>query len=165
MNVRRQGAIRGFSLVELLAVVLVLAVLAAIAVPLYLNTRKTSAARVCKGNIASLAAAETAYATRFGQWAADNSGGLSWTSAYATATATGSPPSGGLIGAPEGLTQIPTCPLKGASYTCVSAAVTTGTCEITCGDAAQHMTDTGAASTATWDVTLQPTGPDKSNPQ
>src|SRR6266700_7477333 len=69
MKVRFNGVRRGFSLVELLAVVLILAVLAAVAVPLYLNTRKTSAARACKANINAVASAEAAYALRNGAYA------------------------------------------------------------------------------------------------
>src|ERR1051325_5105028 len=70
MKVSFKGARRGFSLVEVLAVVLLLSVLAAVAVPLYLNTRKTSAARACKANINAIASAESAYALRNGQYVA-----------------------------------------------------------------------------------------------
>jgi prepilin-type N-terminal cleavage/methylation domain-containing protein len=106
----RNGAARGFSLVELLAVVLVLAVLAGIAIPLYINTRKSSAARACKANIAAIAAAESTYAVRNG--------------AYTATMAT-------LVSAVEGFAQTPTCPLDGSSYT-LTVDATTGALTIKC---------------------------------
>ena len=95
MKRNRNGAARGFSLVELLAVVLILAVLAGVAVPLYINTRKTSAARACKANIAAIAAAESTYAVRNGS--------------YGTMAQ--------LVSAVEGFAEEPKCPLDGATYT------------------------------------------------
>src|SRR5205823_9050367 len=95
MKVSFKGVRRGFSLVELLAVVLILAVLAAVAVPLYLNTRKTSAARACKANINAVASAEAAYALRNGTYAT-----------MATLAATG----------PESLSSVVKCPLDNTDY-------------------------------------------------
>jgi type IV pilus assembly protein PilA len=111
----RTGASKGFSLVELLAVVLILAVLAAVAVPLYLNTRKTSAARACKANINAIASAEAAYALRNGAYAT-----------MATLAATG----------PESLSSAVKCPLDNSNYILNSTAVTTGTGDVTTGSTA-----------------------------
>lgn len=94
MKRMNKGSRRGFSLVELLAVVLILAVLAGVAIPLYINTRKSSAARACKANLAAIAAAESAYALRNG----------GYTGVIAD-----------LVGAPEGLAKTPTCPLTTTS--------------------------------------------------
>jgi type IV pilus assembly protein PilA len=106
------GARRGFSLVELLAVVLILAVLAGVAIPLYINSRRSAAARACKANIAAIGSAEAAYALRNG--------------AYAAATTT-------LVGAPEGLSKDVFCPLDGTTaYVCT---VTAGALVIKCSDA------------------------------
>src|SRR5262252_9472100 len=104
MKQYRNGAARGFSLVELLAVVLVLAVLAGIAVPLYINTRKSSAARACKANIAAIAAAESTWAVRNGSYTA-------------TMTETAAGKKDGLIYAVEGFAEEPKCPLTGDPYT------------------------------------------------
>src|SRR5947207_2054216 len=96
---------RGFSLVELLAVVLVLAVLAAVAVPLYTSQRKSAAGRACKANLTAMSAALAAYALR--------------NNAYPAALAT-------LVGANEGLTELPKCPDTGAAYSySVAAGVAT----------------------------------------
>ena len=114
MTRRTNRARRGFSLVELLAVVLILAVLAAVAIPLYINTRRSSAARTCKGNLAAIASAESAWALRNG--------------AYTATMAS-------LVGAPEGLSETPLCPLDGDDYT---MAIATGTLTITCPNAATH---------------------------
>jgi len=153
--------LRGFTLVELLAVVLVLSVLAAIAVPLYVNTRKTSAARACQANLASIASAETAYATRFGAYCGGTTADTSWAAAYTAATAAGNAPTGGLIGAPEGLASAPACPLDAASAYTVQA-VSGGACTISCPSRASHATDTGAAVTK-WIVQLAAPGADRSN--
>ena len=155
----KRGQRRGFSLVELLAVVLILAVLAGVAVPLYLNSRKNAAARTCKANIAAIAAAESAYATRFGSYKSGGTGDLGWEAAYVAGSANVAP-TGGLLGAPEGLAQVPTCPLKGSHYTVKDNS---GAIDIECPDAATHATDAGAAA-ASWKSSLQPSGNDKTNP-
>jgi len=152
---------RGFTLVELLAVVLVLSVLAAIAVPLYVNTRKTSAARACQANLASIAAAQSSYATRFGKYVGAATADTTWAASYTAATAAGTAPTGGLIGAPEGLAQVPSCPLDGASVYTV-AVPTSGVCTIACPNKGVHATDTGAANTK-WEQVLQPGGSDGTN--
>lgn len=106
---------RGFSLVELLAVVLILAVLAGVAVPVYLNQRKKSADRACQANITAIAKAESMYLL-------SNSG-------Y-TATI------GNLVGGQGGgLAETPKCPLSGGSYT---LTLTSGVLTIACDDAANH---------------------------
>lgn len=128
----RKASRRGFSLVELLAVVLILAVLAAVAVPLYINTRKTSAARACKANINAIASAEAAHVLRNGTYAD-----------MATLTASG----------PEGLAGAVTCPLDRAAYTGPANVATAIT--IACPNQAAHQTALGVAVTVTeWSRTM-----------
>ncbi|MCW3097143.1 MAG: hypothetical protein JWL77_2761 [Chthonomonadaceae bacterium] len=147
MNLNRTGSRKGFSLVELLAVVMILAVLAAIAVPMYINSRKTAAARVCISNIAAIAAAESAWCTRNGSYIYDAPSAPVTQRMYVPGTAT-TPPSGGLMGAPEGLSQYLPCPLGllGAtnSYTVVDGGG--GNCVITCWNASEHATVLGTAA-------------------
>lgn len=125
----RRNSRRGFSLVELLAVVLVLAVLAAVAIPLYTSQRKSAAGRTCKANLAAISSALSAYALR--------------NNAYPTGTSL-TP----LVGAAEGLTQVPTCPLGGA-YT---YSVASGVATVTCPNDAQHAGYGGVAGD--WTKTL-----------
>ena len=117
---------------ELLAVILILAVLASVAIGMYGSTRKGGAARACKANIASIQSAEDSYALRNQTYAA----------------------MADLVGGPEGLHNTPTCPSDGASYQIVqngtSTAITTGYAlpiQVKCPNAATHATDTGVAST------------------
>jgi prepilin-type N-terminal cleavage/methylation domain-containing protein len=107
---------RGFSLVELLAVVLILAVLAAVAIPLYINTRRSAAARACKGNLAAIASAQSAYALRNGSYA---------------------PTQAGLVGQPEGLSVEVRCPLT--NTTNYTHTVTAGALTLTCPNASEHI--------------------------
>jgi type IV pilus assembly protein PilA len=155
MNFNRAQRNKGFSLVELLAVVLILAVLAAVAVPLYINTRKTSAARACKANIAAIASAEATYALRNGYYSID----LTGTTAYDPAKAKDSTAGTTLIGAPEGLSAPLTCPedptkgytiCKDATGTPATLADAKGKVFIHCANDAVHVADLGGSTLADW---------------
>src|SRR5579859_7125365 len=106
MKPHRMGVRKGFSLVEMLAVMLILAVLAAVAVPLYMNTRRTAAARACKANINAIASAEAAYALRNGVYTN-------------MATLVG--------GTPEGLSGTVTCPLVTSTAATAAYQITDNT--------------------------------------
>lgn len=123
---------RGFSLVELLAVVLILAVLAAVAVPLYVSQRRSAASRACKANLTAIASSLSAYALRNG--------------AYPDSLTT-------LVGAAEGLTELPRCPL-GGEYTWNDT-----TRVLACPNATAHVGYGGTASTE-WIKTLATPGSD-----
>jgi len=129
MNLSRKNRL-GFSLVELLAVVLILAVLAAVAIPLYINSRRASAARSCLGSMAAIAAAESAWSLRNGTYCYDAVGAPAAETLFAA---------NGLVGAPEGLSAITRCPLNDGTdtYTVVNGAG--GNCVITCPNAAAHQ--------------------------
>lgn len=150
MNRRRNGAQKGFSLVELLAVVLILAVLAAVAVPLYINTRRASAARACKGNIASIASALSTFGLRNGQYPL----AANVMAAYNAAN----PTQGGIVGAPEGLAAAVTCPLDGVAYGFVGggpgAAITISCPHNTAGDKAHPNVVPSNAQPDDWTKTL-----------
>ena len=124
MHRTRSRGTRGFSLVELLAVVMVLAVLAGVAIPVYLNTRRAAAARACIGNIAAIGAAESAYALRNGAYVGTMSS---------------------LVGASEGLAETPLCPLTRTNTYTLSVSGTTGDLTISCTNAASHASYVGAA--------------------
>jgi prepilin-type N-terminal cleavage/methylation domain-containing protein len=116
---------RAFSLVELLAVVMVLAVLAGTAIPVYLNTRRAAAARACLGNLALLATAQSTYAVRNG--------------AYTGTLAN-------LVGASEGLAETALCPLTRTNTYTATVNGTTGDVTLTCTSAATHAAYVGTAA-------------------
>jgi prepilin-type N-terminal cleavage/methylation domain-containing protein len=92
----------GFTLLEVLFTVLIVAILAAVAVPLYSNSKASSETTVCKSNIQAIATAESKY--KF-----DNGG---YTIAAAAQT--------NLLN--EGLAAWPACPTTGGTYSVAGAA-------------------------------------------
>lgn len=148
---------RGFSLVEALATVLLLAVLAGIAIPLYLNTRKSAAAHTCLANIVAIATAESAYGLRFNGYV-----GAQWNEVY-TPPSTGTPePGGGLIGAPEGLSIEPLCPLDGSHYI-LTVDPDSGDLTITCPNAVLHAQATNQPASR-WEKTYKAPGKESALP-
>jgi type IV pilus assembly protein PilA len=121
----RKRRARAFSLVELVAVVLILAVLVAVAVPLYMLTQKQSVARACKANLAAIARAQTAYALRKGGYANQMSK---------------------LVGASEGFSAAPTCPLNQSAYTLQNGQPNPGELTISCPNATLHASVLGAST-------------------
>lgn len=105
MNRRRE---RGFTLVEIMIVVLIIGILLAIAVPSFMNARERSRANACRSNLRQIQAAKE-------QWAmANNQGG------------TATPGWGDLT--PDFIQQQPTCP-SGGTYT-IGNMGTNPTCSI-----------------------------------
>lgn len=125
-----RGARRGFTFVELLAVVLILAVLAGVAIPMYINSRRSAAARACKANIRAIASAESAYYLRNSNWAT----------------------MANLLGAPEGVAKTVLCPLDNAAYT---ITITTASAPVTiaCPNDTLHDDVVGAAADYTTQLT------------
>jgi prepilin-type N-terminal cleavage/methylation domain-containing protein len=100
---------RGFSLLEVLFTVLILAILAAVAVPLYSSTKTSAAASACKSNIQALANAESKYKFETGAYTTTTSNLTSY-----------------------GIAVVPTCPLDGSAY---AVAVSGTGIKISCGSA------------------------------
>src|SRR4051794_3045302 len=89
---------RGFSLLEVLFSVVILAVLTAVAIPLYQGTKSNAQTKTCLNNMKAICAAEGVYA---------NTNGV-YTSTLAN-----------LVG--SGLAAVPTCP-AGGTYTVTLAS-------------------------------------------
>ena len=68
---------RGFTLIEIMIVVLIIAILLAIAIPNFLRARETSRAKSCKANLRQVETAKE-------QWAMDNKKGATDTPVLAT---------------------------------------------------------------------------------
>jgi prepilin-type N-terminal cleavage/methylation domain-containing protein len=106
LNRRRE---RGFTLVEIMIVVLIIGILLAIAVPSFINARERSRANACRANLRQIQAAKE-------QWAmATNQG------------ATATPGWDDLV--PTFMQQRPSCP-SGGTYT-IGNLSTNPTCNVT----------------------------------
>jgi type II secretion system protein G len=105
LNRRRE---RGFTLVEIMIVVLIIGILLAIAVPSFMNARERSRANACRANLRQIQAAKE-------QWAMANNQGPTATPAWADLV-------------PNFLQQQPNCP-SGGTYT-IGNMSTNPTCSI-----------------------------------
>jgi prepilin-type N-terminal cleavage/methylation domain-containing protein len=106
---------RGFTLIEIMIVVLIIGILLAIAVPNFLRARETSRAKSCAGNLRQIETAKE-------QWAMDNKKGATDTPALATdlvpnyiKTAPACPSAGTYT--PGDMSTRPTCSIGGTSGT------------------------------------------------
>ena len=88
---------RGFTLVEIMIVVLIIGVLLAIAVPNFIKARESSRAKSCVANLKQIDSAKE-------QWAMD------------TNQSSGEPASGDIVGPTKYLKSAPTCPSSGNAY-------------------------------------------------
>ena len=114
---------RGFTLIEIMIVVLIIAILLAIAIPNFLRARETSRAKSCKANLRQVETAKE-------QWAMDNKKGATDTPALDT----------DLVG--TYIKSTPACPSSG-TYT-VGNMSTRPTCSIGVngtGDYDDHVLD------------------------
>jgi len=123
---RPQGGRRGLTLVEVLAATVILAILAGISVPLYASSRRASMGRGCSANIATIAAAETAYALKYN----------SYTTSFTQ-----------LTGHVPSFTYVPVCPLDGT--TAYTLTISGGALTIACPNAARHAAVIGTAANYT----------------
>jgi type II secretion system protein G len=105
LNRRRE---RGFTLVEIMIVVLIIGILLAIAVPSFMNARERSRANACRANLRQMQAAKE-------QWAMANNQGPTATPAWDDLV-------------PNFIQQQPVCP-SGGTYT-IGNMSTNPTCNV-----------------------------------
>lgn len=99
---------RGFTLVEIMIVVLIIGILLAIAVPNFIKARESSRGKTCVANLKQIESAKE-------QWAMENKKGAADTPAQAD-----------LVGAGNYMKAWPSCP-SGGSYT-INDVATAPTC-------------------------------------
>ena len=104
------NARRGFTLVEIMIVVLIIGILLAIAVPNFIRARESSRAKSCVSNLKQIDSAKE-------QWAMDNK-----------KTSADTPTTADLYGATKYVKSTPNCPASG-TYA-INAIGTTPTCTV-----------------------------------
>jgi prepilin-type N-terminal cleavage/methylation domain-containing protein len=115
------NARRGFTLVEIMIVVLIIGILLAIAVPNFIRARESSRAKSCISNLKQIDSAKE-------QWAMDNK-----------KTSADTPGDADLYGADKYVKSAPACPSSG-TYT-IAAVGTAPTCSVGDNGTAADPTD------------------------
>jgi prepilin-type N-terminal cleavage/methylation domain-containing protein len=111
----------GFTLVEIMIVVLIIGILLAIAVPNFIRARESSRAKSCVSNLKQIDSAKE-------QWAMDNK-----------KTSADSPTATDLYGATKYVKSTPSCPASG-TYT-INAVGTAPVCSVTTNGTATDASD------------------------
>jgi len=112
---------KGFTLVEIMIVVLIIGILLAIAVPNFIRARESSRAKSCVSNLKQIDSAKE-------QWAMDNK-----------KTSADTPATTDLYGATKYVKSTPACPASG-TYT-IAAVGTTPSCSVANNGTATDATD------------------------
>ncbi len=106
---------KGFTLIELMVVILIIGILVAIAVPIFNNARASAQRRTCQANLRTLDGAVQT-------WKADHPDTV-YPNSPATLAAD-------LV--PEYIKSMPTCPSDGQAYGCAGPGTQTGSPTISC---------------------------------
>jgi len=139
MNLKVKRAKKGFTLVELLVVVLILAILMAIALPLYLSSVKDSQLKTCHANMKTIANAVQAKFVK-------DKGSAYWGDTGTAVTASVCDPTTGAL---ADLQNPPMCPLAASGATSSYTVTANGTTGFTVGctaDATNHGTYSSAGT-------------------